>query len=429
MSTFSTRVGFCSTQQTMKSAPPLGTTGQLEWTVGPEHTIVLGQDDPSVGTPLPVFSTPSMILMMERAARRAIANYLEPGEEQVGSTVQVEHLSGAPLGAQVRALAQVTAVDGRQIDFSIECWYGQTLLGRGTHRRTVILLEKLRAKLADSSGAFAVAKPPAVISTPAMTEPPLSPVLSCHLAAGLLTVTLNRPEKRNAINRAMTEALAGLRDWLAGPGREAARVVVIQGAGGYFCAGDDLKELATLTPDEALALDAVRAENCVTLSRLPQVFLAAISGGCFGGGFMLAAGCDLVVATHGAVFGLPEVNLGWPPAYGNSLVIQLLGRGAACDLALTGRTIKAAEAQALGFVQRLVPGLRLAAEADALARQLLGKSPAALRETKLLMAGHANQPYPESHRQDLAAYRRCLDTPEARAGIQSFLAKKPARNT
>ena len=115
-----------------------GQTGEVTWVVDPTMTITLGGQAAAT-----VFSTPSMILLMERASREALRPYLEAGEESVGAEVQVEHLAPALLGETVRGVARVTAVDGRRVGFELAAYAGERELGRGTHRRAVIRLERL----------------------------------------------------------------------------------------------------------------------------------------------------------------------------------------------------------------------------------------------------------------------------------------------
>src|SRR5207253_5273926 len=128
------------------------------------------------------------------------------------------------------------------------------------------------------------------------------------------------------------------------------RVLIVAGRGRGFCAGNDLNEMAGLSPVDAEALANRQALLMDAFARLPQVTIAAVHGFALGGGCMLAAAQDLRVAAADARFGLPEVSLGFNPAYGIARLCELVGGAHARDLMLTGRTIDAAEAYRMGLV-------------------------------------------------------------------------------
>src|SRR5207253_6903759 len=127
------------------------------------------------------------------------------------------------------------------------------------------------------------------------------------------------------------------------------RVLVVAGRGRAFCAGNDIKEMQTIAPDEAEALARRHAAIVQRFSSLPQVTIAAVDGYALGGGLMLAIAQDLRVASDRARFGLPEVTLGFPPAYGIARLLDVVAGGHARDLLLTGRTIHATEALRIGL--------------------------------------------------------------------------------
>src|ERR1700759_1857117 len=122
----------------MKPGLRIGDTGELTWLVDPTMTITLGNIPQAT-----VFSTPSMIMLMERAAREALRPFLEAGEESVGVEVQVEHSSAAVLGATVRGVARVSKIEGRRVDFEISAYAGDRLMGKGTHRRAMVQLDRV----------------------------------------------------------------------------------------------------------------------------------------------------------------------------------------------------------------------------------------------------------------------------------------------
>lgn len=181
-------------------------------------------------------------------------------------------------------------------------------------------------------------------------------------------LTLERPERLNALNRAMAEAiencLARLED------SPTVTAVIVAGRGRSFCAGADISEMPTLSPAEAEA-GAERWQRIVArFAALPQVTVAAVRGHALGGGCMLAAAQDLRVADTSARFGLPEVSLGFPPGWGIARIVDLLGGAHARDLILTGRTVDAEEALRMGLVTRVVPDGALEAAAAELAGQV-----------------------------------------------------------
>src|SRR5437879_8193087 len=158
-------------------------------------------------------------------------------------------------------------------------------------------------------------------------------------------------------------------------------VLVIAGRGRAFCAGNDITEMATLSAEQAEALARRQAALMARFATLPQVTLAAIDGHALGGGLMLAVAQDLRIASDRARFGLPEVTLGFNPAYGIARLLDIAGGAHGRDLLLTGRTIHASEALRMGLVNPVVApptlearALRWAGESDASAREGLART-------------------------------------------------------
>ncbi len=175
-------------------------------------------------------------------------------------------------------------------------------------------------------------------------------------ADGVATVALNRPSRRNALCAAMVGELArSLVDAGADP---AVRVIALRGIGKDFCAGADLKEIAesrSRGPEEGLA-DARRlGEVFLGIRRLDQPVVALVTGRALGGGCGLATACDLVLAREDAVFGYPEVHLGFVPALVMSILRRKIGESAALELLLSGARLGAEEARSAGFVNRVFP--------------------------------------------------------------------------
>ncbi len=210
-------------------------------------------------------------------------------------------------------------------------------------------------------------------------------ILLSERRGGVLTLTLNRPEKRNALNGAMVEALhSALDDVDLDP---EVRVVVIRGAGKDFCAGADLEELlasAGRSPAEnerdAMRLGAVlgRIRAC------PRPVVALVQGRALAGGAGLATVCDVVVATESAQLGYPEIQRGFVPAMVMVFLRRLAGEKLAFDLVATGRILGAADARAAGLVTRVEPDADFESAAQTLIDGLAGSSASALHLTKKL---------------------------------------------
>lgn len=231
-------------------------------------------------------------------------------------------------------------------------------------------------------------------------------------------LTLERPEARNALSRAMAEALE---DALARLAVDAeARVVVVAGRGRSFCAGADIAEMPTLRPEEGEALAARWQRIMDGFAALPQVTMAAVQGHALGGGLMLAIAQDLRVAEASARFGLPEVTLGFNPGYGIGRLLDIAGGAHARDLMLTARIVDAAEAHRLGLVTRVVPDGTLDAAATILAHEVARSPRGGLAATKAITAAlRAGRPGTEPR--DYGALRAA---PEAQARIAAFLDRR-----
>jgi enoyl-CoA hydratase len=238
-------------------------------------------------------------------------------------------------------------------------------------------------------------------------------------ADGVVRLTLARPEALNALNRALTGALEDAVEQVAA--MEDVRVVVCFGRGRAFCAGNDIVEMAGLAADEAEALATRQAKLMDRFSRIPQVTLAAIDGHALGGGFMLAIAQDLRIASDRARFALPEVTLGFNPAYGIARTLDVLGGGVARDLLLTGRTVRATDALRIGLVNRVVAPPTLEASALPWAEDIARAPRAGLAAIKAIVADiRAGLKGREPE-----AYGASLRTsPEARARIQAFVTRK-----
>jgi enoyl-CoA hydratase len=405
----------------MKAGLTIGHAARLSAWVASDQVIHLGRESGQPGAI--VFSTPAMINLMEHAARRALEPYLEAGEDSVGVRVTVEHLAATPIAAAVRTEARVVAVDGRQVDFEVEAHDHAELIGRGSHRRAVIRLDRLADRLKQKSNQLPQGMVIPMQLSPEPGELGLFSTLVIDRRDAVLVVTLNRPKQLNALSIAMTDEWRRLLAWLAA--HPEVRVVVVTGSGKAFCAGDDVKQVATLDIEAARQLSHQQAEAFLAMEGLPQVFIAAVNGHALGAGCVWAYSCDFRIAAHDARFGMPEILLGWPPGYGIAQLTALVGKAKALELCLTGRQLTAQEALACNLVQRLVPQSQLLPAAFQLAAELLAKPPLALSETKRQVHGDEGSHAKTAYLADTAAYIRCLDTPDAREGIAAFTEKRP----
>ena len=231
-------------------------------------------------------------------------------------------------------------------------------------------------------------------------------------------LTLERPQARNALSRAMADALEAALARLA-PMNET-RAAVVAGRGRSFCAGADIAEMPTLSPAEAEALAGRWQRIMDGFAALPQVTIAAVQGHALGGGLMLAIAQDLRVAAASARFGLPEVTLGFNPGYGIARLLDIAGGAHARDLMLTARIVDAAEAHRMGLVTRVVPDGGLEAAALELAQEVARSPRGGLAATKAitadLRAGRAGA--------EPRAYGTLRAAPDAQARIAAFLQRR-----
>ncbi|HEV3166594.1 MAG TPA: enoyl-CoA hydratase-related protein [Isosphaeraceae bacterium] len=239
-------------------------------------------------------------------------------------------------------------------------------------------------------------------------------------------LTLNRPEKRNALSRAL---VASLSDALATLAVEAKlRAVVITGAGSAFCAGMDLKEAAALGESheaEKVAVTDVQAlaDLLDQLHGLGRPTIAALNGEAVAGGAGLALACDFVVAADTVRFGYPEVKRGMVAAMVMHDLVRQVGDRRARELLLTGALIDAEQAERWGLFNRVVPADRCLDEAVALAQSLVDSAPRALAATKRLLNETGGRPKSLRGAAAISAAVRVSD--EAREGMLAFVEKRP----
>jgi methylglutaconyl-CoA hydratase len=245
--------------------------------------------------------------------------------------------------------------------------------------------------------------------------------------SGAATITLNRPEKRNAISFALVEELLAALDEVEG---SSAQVVILTGAGKAFCAGLDLDELKTLlgkTQDENVKDSSRMARAFRRIYDFPLPTIAAVNGAAIAGGTGFATMCDFTLAVPEAKFGYTEVRIGFVPAIVSSMLVWQVGHKIARDLLLTGRLFDAAEAHRYGLVNEIVEPTRLMTRAHELAAQLMENSPSSIRATKRLINGFIGGQLDQQIAQAMQDNARIRTTADFREGITSFLEKRKPR--
>lgn len=245
--------------------------------------------------------------------------------------------------------------------------------------------------------------------------------------AGVATITLNRPDKRNAISfQLVDELMAALDDIEKSP----AQVVILTGAGKAFCAGMDLDELKSLvgkTHEQNLKDSARMAEMFRRLYEFPLPTIAAVNGAAVAGGTGLATMCDFTLAVPEAKFGYTEVRIGFLPAIVSSILVWQVGHKIARDLLLTGRLFDATEAYSYGLVNEVVPAETLMNRARELAGQLGQNSPSSVRATKRLINSFIARQLDEQIAAAVEENARIRTTADFREGVASFLEKRKPR--
>lgn len=255
--------------------------------------------------------------------------------------------------------------------------------------------------------------------------------LLVHADGGVLTITLNRPEVRNALSMGM---VLELRQALASAERDGqTRIVVLRGAGGHFTAGADIKDMAgarmrlAADPEAIVKVNAAFGELCVAFANTPLAVVAVLEGTVMGGGFGLACVADVAIAGESAVFRLPETSLGVVPAQIGPFLVERLGYSEAKRLAVTGGKLDARQALALRLVHEVHAAEALDAALQRVQREILQSGPLALAATKALIS-KARFQSPESLVQHAAeVFSAAALSPEGTEGQTAFLQKRKAK--
>ncbi len=253
----------------------------------------------------------------------------------------------------------------------------------------------------------------------------------------VLHITLHRPEARNAMSLQMVAELQQVLRAAEGTAGQdgAVRVLVLRGAGGHFCAGADLKDMAgarmrAMQPTDGAAPHPIAQVNaefgalCVAYAQTPLAVVAVLEGTVMGGGFGLACVADVAIASHSASFRLPETALGVVPAQIAPFLVERLGYSQAKRLAVTGGRLDAQAALAMGMVHAVAEAADLPAQLDQVLADILACAPGALAATKALMARARLAPPQDLVADAAAIFSRAAQGPEGVEGMTAFIQKR-----
>lgn len=248
--------------------------------------------------------------------------------------------------------------------------------------------------------------------------------LLTSVAGGVLTLTLNRPDKRNALDGATVDALISALDQARLDA--AVRVIALRGAGKDFCAGADLDELlasVALSPEENERAARRLGEVFARIRELEKPVVALVQGRALAGGAGLATGCDLVLAAESSQFGYPEIQRGFVPAMVMTLLRRQVGEKIAFDLVATGRLLRAEEARQVGLVSRVLPDATFDVEAQSVLAQMAGASASALALIKRLLYELDGQGFRDGIALGARINALARMHPDFRTAIAAFLRK------
>jgi enoyl-CoA hydratase len=245
---------------------------------------------------------------------------------------------------------------------------------------------------------------------------------------GVATLTLNRPDKLNALNELL---LIELRAAMFSLSREPrVRVLILTGAGKAFAAGADIAAMADLTPARAKAFAEAGHAVGDALETAPFPSIAAVNGFALGGGCELALACDFIYASDKAKLGQPEVNLGVIPGFGGTQrLARRVGLGRARELCYTGDIIGAEEALRIGLVNAVHAPDDLLPKVREVARKIASKGPLAVGQCKRVIRSGADLPLDRANELEAQAFALLFDTADQREGMQAFLAKRTPKFT
>ncbi|MGE5345391.1 MAG: enoyl-CoA hydratase-related protein [Acidithiobacillales bacterium] len=255
------------------------------------------------------------------------------------------------------------------------------------------------------------------------------PAVLTELSERILTVTVNRPEKLNALN---AEVVEGLRSVFhdAKTNAEVGALIVTGAGEKAFVAGADIAGFASLSAEGAVELARKGQAVLDLLERLGKPSIAALNGFALGGGCELAMACTLRVASKTAKLGQPEVNLGLIPGYGGTQRLpRLVGKGRALEMILTGDPVPADEAWRIGLVNRVVEPAALMPACRELAKKILSRAPLAVKRALDAVNEGLDLPLGAAEKHEAALFGLCASTEDWKEGVSAFLERRPAAFT
>ncbi|MBO9683535.1 MAG: enoyl-CoA hydratase/isomerase family protein [Flavisolibacter sp.] len=246
--------------------------------------------------------------------------------------------------------------------------------------------------------------------------------LLTSLENGIFIVTINRPDKLNALNKDVMSELNNVLNEIET--NQEIKAIIITGAGEKaFIAGADIKEFVGLSNEEGKALAKTGQDIFLRIENCTKPIVAAVNGFALGGGCELAMACHFRIASDNAKFGQPEVNLGLIPGYGGTQrLVQLIGKGRALELLMTGNMIDASIALDYGLVNHVVPQDDLLAKAKMILEQIISKAPLAVG--KCITAANAVFSNENGYEIELKSFGECFSTNDMKEGTSAFIEKR-----
>lgn len=246
-----------------------------------------------------------------------------------------------------------------------------------------------------------------------------------NLENGILTVTINRPDKLNALNKMVFNDLDAVLQEIEA--NQSIRAAIITGSGQKaFVAGADISEFAGLSGNEGMELARRGQDVFFRIENASKPIVAAVNGFALGGGCELAMACHFRLASQQAKFGQPEVSLGLIPGYGGTQrLVQLIGKGRALELLLSGNMMDAEKALQVGLVNYVVPQEELLEKTNSLLHTILQKAPIALAHC-IRAANAAFEPERKGYELEIASFGACFNTEDMKEGTAAFLEKRKA---
>jgi methylglutaconyl-CoA hydratase len=247
----------------------------------------------------------------------------------------------------------------------------------------------------------------------------------CEMRDGVARITLNRPDKRNALDGELVAELKAA--FSASASDDAGRVILLAGAGTDFCSGADLANLektATNSVLENMADARSTADLFLMMRNHPRPVIAAVQGRALAGGCGIATACDIILAAQSAQFGYPEVNIGFVPAMVMAILRRSVSEKAAFELVVTGETVSATRAHELGLVHRVFADAQFSAEVETYVAKLAAKSASAVMLSKRLLYNMDSMSFEAALQAGVEINAIARQTEDCRKGVERFLKKR-----